>query len=47
MNGATVQGIYKSTIHLSLNEAIITLGAGVGRGKHHILSSQRLHVSKR
>jgi hypothetical protein len=37
MNGAAVQGIYKSTIHLSLNEAIITVGAGVGRGKHHIL----------
>jgi hypothetical protein len=37
MNGATVQGIYKSTIHLSLNEAIITIGFGLGRGKHHIL----------
>ena len=37
MNGASVQGIYKSTIHLSLNDSIITVGARVGRGKHHIL----------
>ncbi len=36
MNGATIQGIYRSTIHLSLIDSIITLGNRVTSGKHHI-----------
>ncbi len=36
MNGATIQGIYRSTIHLSLMDSIITLGNRVTSGKHHI-----------
>ena len=40
MNGATIQGIYRSTIHLSLIDSIITLGNRVTSGKHHITIDQ-------
>ncbi len=45
MNGAYIQGIYKSTIHLSFNDIIITLGYHIGRGKHHILIDEPLEFN--
>lgn len=43
MNGATIQGVYTSTIHLSLKESLITLGYGIGPGKHHIVLDRWLN----
>jgi len=45
MNGATIQGIYRSTIHLSLVDSIITLGNRVTQGKHHITIDQDIDFS--
>jgi hypothetical protein len=42
MNGAVIQGVYTSTIHLSLNDAIITLGNTIGVGKHHVIVDRAL-----
>jgi len=40
MNGASVKGVYTSTIHLSLNTCILTVGSKIGKGKHHIVIDQ-------
>jgi hypothetical protein len=45
MNGAYIQGIYKSTIHLSFMDTIITIGDKIGRGKHHILIDKAIDFS--
>ncbi len=42
MNGASVKGVYTSTIHLSLNTRILTVGSKIGKGKHHIVIDQFL-----
>jgi hypothetical protein len=42
MNGAVIQGVYTSTIHLSLNHQIITIGHGIGVGKHHVIVDRAL-----
>lgn len=40
MNGATITHIYQSTIHLSLQNQLITLGHSIGKAKHHICLDQ-------
>lgn len=40
MNGATIQGIYNRTIHLFVNQHIVTLGYQIGRGKHHVVINE-------
>lgn len=40
MNGATIQGIYNRTIHLFVDQHIVTLGYQIGRGKHHVVISE-------
>jgi hypothetical protein len=42
MNGASIQGVYTSTIHLSLSDSIITLGHAIGLGKHHVIMDQNV-----
>ncbi len=42
MNGANIQGVYTSTIHLSLSDSIITLGHAIGLGKHHVIMDQSI-----
>ena len=42
MNGASVKGVYTSTIHLSLNTRILTVGSKIGKGKHHVVIDQSL-----
>jgi hypothetical protein len=46
MNGASIQGIYRSTIHLSLKDSIVTLGNRVTQGKHHIVIEDELDFSQ-
>jgi len=42
VNGAEVQGVYTSTIHLLLNDLLITVGHKVGYGKHHVVTDQAI-----
>lgn len=42
VNGAEVQGVYTSTIHLLLKDTLLTLGHRVGYGKHHIVTDQMI-----
>jgi len=46
MNGATILGVYRSTIHLSLRESIVTLGNRVTAGKHHITIDEDINFNK-
>ncbi|PKK92466.1 MAG: hypothetical protein CVV62_00180 [Tenericutes bacterium HGW-Tenericutes-7] len=46
LHGARVAGIYKSTMHISLQETILTLGDRVGFGKHHIVCKEKIPFSE-
>ena len=42
VNGAEVQGVYNSTIHLLLKDKLLTVGHQVGCGKHHLVLDQKI-----
>ena len=45
-DGAIIYGVYKNTMHVIVNKKIITMGHGVGYGKHHIVIQDHIHFNQ-